>query len=61
MTFESLGLDEALVSALRAAQYEHPTDVQARAIPAALEDAGFEFHQRTIGEALSYVTAPNAA
>jgi superfamily II DNA/RNA helicase len=36
MTFESLGLDEALVSALRAAQYEHPTDVQARAIPAAL-------------------------
>jgi hypothetical protein len=32
-----------------------------RAIPAALEDAGFEFHQRTIGEALSYVTAPNAA
>lgn len=32
-----------------------------RAIPAALEAAGFEFHQRTIGEALSYVTAPNAA
>ena len=32
-----------------------------RAIPAALEEAGFEFHQRTIGEALSYVTAPNAA
>lgn len=32
-----------------------------RAIPAALEAAGFTFHQRTIGEALSYVTAPNAA
>jgi uncharacterized protein len=32
-----------------------------RAIPAALEEAGFEFHQRTIGEALSYVIAPNAA
>lgn len=32
-----------------------------RAIPAVLEGAGFEFHQRTIGEALSYVTAPNAA
>jgi uncharacterized protein (TIGR01777 family) len=32
-----------------------------RAIPAVLEEAGFEFHQRTIGEALSYVTAPNAA
>jgi len=31
-----------------------------RAIPAALEEAGFEFHQRTIGEALSYVTAPNS-
>jgi len=31
-----------------------------RAIPAALERAGFEFHQRTIGEALSYVTAPNS-
>ena len=30
-----------------------------RAIPTALEEAGFEFHQRTIGEALSYVTAPN--
>jgi uncharacterized protein len=32
-----------------------------RAIPAVLEGTGFEFHQRTIGEALSYVTAPNAA
>jgi uncharacterized protein len=27
-----------------------------RAIPAALEDAGFEFHHNTIGEALAYVT-----
>ena len=30
-----------------------------RAIPAALERAGFEFHHNTIGEALAYVTAPN--
>jgi uncharacterized protein len=29
-----------------------------RAIPAALEQLGFEFHHNTIGEALSYVTAP---
>jgi uncharacterized protein (TIGR01777 family) len=29
-----------------------------RAIPAALERAGFEFHHKTIGEALGYVTAP---
>jgi uncharacterized protein (TIGR01777 family) len=29
-----------------------------RAIPAALERAGFEFHHNTIGEALAYVTAP---
>ena len=29
-----------------------------RAIPAALERAGFEFHHATIGEALRYVTAP---
>jgi len=36
MSFESLGLDEALVRALTAAGYENPTDVQARAIPAAL-------------------------
>ena len=36
MTFESLGLDEALVRALTASGYENPTDVQARAIPAAL-------------------------
>lgn len=32
-----------------------------RAIPAALERAGFEFHHNTIGEALSYVTAPQGA
>ena len=36
MTFESLGLDEALLRALKAANYENPTDVQTRAIPAAL-------------------------
>ena len=29
-----------------------------RAIPAALERAGFQFHQNTIGEALSYATTP---
>jgi uncharacterized protein (TIGR01777 family) len=28
-----------------------------RAIPAALESAGFEFHHKTIGEALGYATA----
>lgn len=32
-----------------------------RAIPAALERAGFEFHHHTIGEALAYVTAPMGA
>ncbi len=32
-----------------------------RAIPAALERAGFEFHHHTIGQALAYVTAPKAA
>ncbi len=32
-----------------------------RAIPAALERAGFEFHHNTIGEALSYATAPKAS
>ncbi|WP_396270792.1 DEAD/DEAH box helicase [Ideonella sp.] len=36
MTFESLGLDEALLRAVTAAGYETPTDVQARAVPAAL-------------------------
>jgi uncharacterized protein (TIGR01777 family) len=30
-----------------------------RAIPAALERAGFEFHHNTIGEALAYSTAPD--
>ncbi|HUO40106.1 MAG TPA: TIGR01777 family oxidoreductase [Mycobacterium sp.] len=29
-----------------------------RAIPAALERAGFQFHHNTIGEALAYATAP---
>jgi uncharacterized protein (TIGR01777 family) len=29
-----------------------------RAIPAALEQAGFQFHHKTIGEALDYATAP---
>jgi uncharacterized protein len=32
-----------------------------RAIPAALERAGFEFHHNTIGEALSYAMAPKAS
>ncbi|GAB7069575.1 TIGR01777 family protein [Mycobacterium hodleri] len=32
-----------------------------RAIPAALERAGFEFHHHTIGEAMGYVTAPKAS
>jgi uncharacterized protein (TIGR01777 family) len=32
-----------------------------RAIPSALERAGFEFHHNTIGEALGYVTAPKGA
>jgi uncharacterized protein (TIGR01777 family) len=32
-----------------------------RAIPAALERAGFEFHHNTIGEALAYATAPRAS
>jgi uncharacterized protein (TIGR01777 family) len=32
-----------------------------RAIPAALERAGFEFHHNTIGEALAYVTTPSGA
>ena len=31
-----------------------------RAIPAALERAGFEFHHNTIGEALAFATAPTA-
>ena len=31
-----------------------------RAIPAALERAGFEFHHNTIGEALSYATTPKS-
>ena len=30
-----------------------------RAIPAALERAGFRFHHNTIGEALAFATAPN--
>ncbi|MDY6996238.1 MAG: TIGR01777 family oxidoreductase [Actinomycetota bacterium] len=30
-----------------------------RAIPAALERAGFEFHHHTIGEALSFATSPS--
>ncbi|MBJ7341313.1 TIGR01777 family oxidoreductase [Mycolicibacterium sp.] len=32
-----------------------------RAIPAALERAGFEFHHNTIGEAMAYVTAPKGS
>ncbi|KAA0092106.1 TIGR01777 family protein [Mycolicibacterium sp. P1-18] len=32
-----------------------------RAIPAALERAGFEFRHHTIGEAMTYVTAPKAS
>lgn len=31
-----------------------------RAIPAALQRSGFQFHHNTIGEALSYATAPGA-
>jgi len=31
-----------------------------RAIPAALERAGFEFHHNTIGEALAFATAPKS-
>lgn len=31
-----------------------------RAVPAALERAGFEFHHTTIGEALGYATAPSS-
>ncbi|WP_099041006.1 TIGR01777 family oxidoreductase [Mycobacterium neglectum] len=31
-----------------------------RAIPAALERSGFEFHHNTIGEALAFATAPKA-
>jgi uncharacterized protein (TIGR01777 family) len=30
-----------------------------RAIPAALERAGFQFHHNTIGEALAFATAPH--
>ena len=37
MSFESLGLHEALTRALTTAGYTDPTDVQARAIPPALE------------------------
>jgi len=32
-----------------------------RAIPAALERAGFTFHHRTIGEAMAYLTAPKSS
>ena len=32
-----------------------------RAIPAALERAGFQFHHNTIGEALAFATAPKDA
>ena len=32
-----------------------------RAIPAALERAGFHFHHKTVGEALAYATAPKDA
>jgi uncharacterized protein (TIGR01777 family) len=32
-----------------------------RAIPAALERAGFQFHHNTIGEALAFATAPKAS
>jgi uncharacterized protein len=32
-----------------------------RAIPAALERAGFEFHHNTIGEALAFATAPTSS
>jgi uncharacterized protein len=32
-----------------------------RAIPAALERAGFRFHHNTVGEALAYATAPKSA
>lgn len=32
-----------------------------RAIPAALERSGFQFHHNTIGEALAYATAPKVA
>jgi uncharacterized protein (TIGR01777 family) len=32
-----------------------------RAIPTALEKAGFSFHHNTVGEAMSYVTAPKDA
>ena len=31
-----------------------------RAVPAALERAGFTFHHNTIGEALAYATAPSS-
>ena len=37
MSFDTLGLPEALTQAVRDAGYDNPTEVQARAIPPALE------------------------
>jgi NAD dependent epimerase/dehydratase family enzyme len=50
--------------ALRAALGEFATEGLLggqRAIPAALERAGFQFHHNTVGEALAYATAPKDA
>ena len=49
--------------ALRAVVGEFPAEgllAGQRAIPAALENAGFTFHHNTIGEALRYATARSA-
>ena len=37
MTFETLGLSEELLRAVRATGYTNPTPIQAKAIPAILE------------------------
>jgi len=47
MTFETLGLDPALLAALSDAGYDQPTDVQARAIPAGLSGQDLKVSSRT--------------
>ena len=56
MNFDSLGLHESLIRAVRDAGYENPTEVQARAIPPAMEGRDLRVSSSTgSGKTASFV------
>jgi hypothetical protein len=59
MSFDTLGLPEALTRAVRDAGYEQPTDVQSRAIPPALAGTDLRVSSSTgSGKTASFVHGP---